>query len=1355
MNKKPLKMIFYITLFLVISFFFFGAVFYLTLLLPPVQLKVVNIVGSELSKIITGDIKIGKVKSNLFSYLDLVDVSIKDRENPEVYVYCSHIKVRYYLPALLKKKLHITSVQSDQLDAHLRVTKKGHYQIPFLPRPELKFKRNSFKDWKIKVGTLRIKEINATYNDSLLKMYCSADGASCVAKFPRLDSILVSLETSNGFFHSPWWYGHVDTLSTQVIFQPKSLYAQHVYVRASGSTVTGYGRIPFNFTDPWDIHVVGSGTVLPVYALKNSAPGFGTEGHAQVKASWTGTFKKPLYSLEMYGAGVSYAGIVFDTFTVKSNTDLNEYIHLNVFGHSELGKMKVDGKVKILHLNSFHPIVDKYTFNTRLENIKMPALADRMKEIRKIPGDSASLRVFIDGVGYRDVPNIAQIDLSIHKKNLPEALSISGNLKNHAWNVIGNWGNNQIDGDGTFNKDGALNGVISGDIRNPLLISKYFLNETMQGNLSFRALLSGKFNNQIINADIKSRGLKWRGSKIDSLNTTIVFDKTPFIKRGFCAAEIKLDSIVRFIGKGDLKGDLKLKADASGPLAHPTMDLEIYGKKISYKTTLADSCFGNITMHGLDSISLDNLRLLKNKSQIILDGAVDISDYLNLGRGMQVELGVATKLQHNLAYSDAGSLKLHGYFGADSINADIGASEFNISVLHSWVEKLKNIHGVVTFASKVSGSMHNPTGSLSIIAKSPDYNGICAKKFRTRCVLQDSVLRFDSTYVAMDSLSKIYVSGFVPLSPGRSWKLENGLSRSGKVYIQSDNLDISYFSRLLKLDWKFQGAALVSTDLTLCNDGWRLGGIVTLQKGAFHNSLENIYGSDICLISKIAGNLKKPAISYSISAGKVVLNTLKIDSTKIRGVFRNDSILISDGWFSLFNGGVLTVNGTAPFRIAEGTFSQSGVNLQFKISDIACSELNTFTGNELIQSGVLSGAGTFGFKQGRPAIDGKIILNKGKFSVDGVEPVIGPVNAEFLLSNDTVKVARCKGNWGNGSVDVVGFLVWSPDSLKDVALSGKIKNVSIELPDIASSRIQSFQFAFSHRKNDFLLSGNADIGATRIIRDIRLSDLIDQMNYSIPLEKEENPFLKSVNLNIKLNLVENPVLDINLGYLEFVGGLSITGNALNPTFVGDLSIVDGYILYLDRQFNIADGHLSNYDPYAFNPNINVSAKNVVEYFEADPNPITDTMTLNILGDLKKLKFSLSSSPNSLTEADIISILTFGQRLGNVGGDIKQRIKVFAGQSLLGLGTRKLEQFLDIDKIDVSGDIFNYTPEKSAKLTVSKRISPKLMLSYETAIANLSNRKISASYSLTKYFYLRGETKNKGESGIDFIFKYSK
>jgi autotransporter translocation and assembly factor TamB len=425
------------------------------------------------------------------------------------------------------------------------------------------------------------------------------------------------------------------------------------------------------------------------------------------------------------------------------------------------------------------------------------------------------------------------------------------------------------------------------------------------------------------------------------------------------------------------------------------------------------------------------------------------------------------------------------------------------------------------------------------------------------------------------------------------------------------------------------------------------------------------------------------------------------------------------------------------------------------VSRLGLSELNAFTGNEMVRGGVINGYGTISFKDKRPVVNGKISLEKGKLAIDGVEPQVGPVDADFVLNSDTVLISRCKGKWGSGSLDAIGFLVWSPDSIKDVAISGKLKNTTIELPDMATSRIQDFRFSFSRRKSDFLLSGTADLGATRLIRDIRLVDFIDQINNTNELEKEKNSFLKNVSLQIKVNCIENPLVDINLGYMEMAADLSITGNALSPTFVGELSVIDGYVLYLDRQFTISKGEISNYDQYTFNPSIAIKAKTDVFYNTADSSVVTDTMILDIYGNLKKIEFKLSSYSGNLTEADIISILTFGQKLGAVGGDIKQRIRAFAGQSLLGLGTRKLEQYLDIDRIDFSGDIFDMKSQNSPTVKVTKRISPKLIVSYETAIANLSRRKISAFYRLTKYFYLRGNTESKGESGIDLIFKISK
>jgi hypothetical protein len=151
--------------------------------------------------------------------------------------------------------------------------------------------------------------------------------------------------------------------------------------------------------------------------------------------------------------------------------------------------------------------------------------------------------------------------------------------------------------------------------------------------------------------------------------------------------------------------------------------------------------------------------------------------------------------------------------------------------------------------------------------------------------------------------------------------------------------------------------------------------------------------------------------------------------------------------------------------------------------------------------------------------------------------------------------------------------------------------------------------------------------------------------------------------------------------------------------------------------------------------------------------------MEVSGTLKKPTLKLSEESGNLNEADIISILTFGMPLGSVGSDLGERLKSFAGQSILGFGTRKLEQVLRLDRIDIQGDIFALgKSEKESKnaptLTLSKRISPRLLLTYETVLGDLTRRRVSALFRITRKLFIKGVADNN-DYGLDFIFKYTR
>jgi autotransporter translocation and assembly factor TamB len=279
-----------------------------------------------------------------------------------------------------------------------------------------------------------------------------------------------------------------------------------------------------------------------------------------------------------------------------------------------------------------------------------------------------------------------------------------------------------------------------------------------------------------------------------------------------------------------------------------------------------------------------------------------------------------------------------------------------------------------------------------------------------------------------------------------------------------------------------------------------------------------------------------------------------------------------------------------------------------------------------------------------------------------------------------------------------------------------------------------------------------------------MTDIIPEPGSAQFKKEKTDSLLKNIELQVSVKLVEDIVVDMNLGYFELDGDITITGDLQDPSYIGKVSIANGHVIYLDRQFELTEGSFINYSPEKLNPTLNLKAE--TEVFVATRGdtvskdvPESYIIYMELSGDLDNPVLKFSEKEGKLNDADIISILTFGQRLGSIGSDLGERLKAFAGQSILGFGTRKLEQALRMDRIDIQGDIFKLGNNKEdvknkPTLTLSKRINPRLLLTYETALGDLTRRKISALFRLTKKIFIKGNADNE-DYGVDIIFKYSK
>jgi translocation and assembly module TamB len=241
---------------------------------------------------------------------------------------------------------------------------------------------------------------------------------------------------------------------------------------------------------------------------------------------------------------------------------------------------------------------------------------------------------------------------------------------------------------------------------------------------------------------------------------------------------------------------------------------------------------------------------------------------------------------------------------------------------------------------------------------------------------------------------------------------------------------------------------------------------------------------------------------------------------------------------------------------------------------------------------------------------------------------------------------------------------------------------------------------------------------------------------------------------ITVNLNSNLTFDSNLGKMLVDGTVTVAGRPDNPSIDGRFQVLNGFVYYLDRKFTVTNGTIRQYDPQRVNPSLNVTATSNVAWYPPQGGKVDYDITILIKGDLSDPVITLSAVP-SLAPPQIISLLTFGTIQTGVGSDLGSRTGgALVSQQLAGFGTRKLARFLNVESVDIYGNVFNPSSEAGPQLSVTKQVSSRVAVTYTKGLSRLSQQMVMVSYRILSYLYLEGETDQQAQGGIDLKFRYS-
>ncbi len=424
---------------------------------------------------------------------------------------------------------------------------------------------------------------------------------------------------------------------------------------------------------------------------------------------------------------------------------------------------------------------------------------------------------------------------------------------------------------------------------------------------------------------------------------------------------------------------------------------------------------------------------------------------------------------------------------------------------------------------------------------------------------------------------------------------------------------------------------------------------------------------------------------------------------------------------------------------------------------------------------VLKTSGTLG----KPVIEGKMNLNKGRLLMEQMGLDFNPVLLDFQSHNKKWTAKGSLKSQGQ-ALTLNGQGNFAPQTF------GKINIEASNFPILKTEEYQiniSPQLVLTISSNGLALNGKILVPDAQIKPQI-FTDAIslssDAVLVSAKPEQSINPLAMTTDIAIEMG----PKVAINVKGLQgFLTGTihlrQLADAPLNGS--GQLNVRDGKYKAYGQDLKIDQGELLFTGGLIDNPGINIRASrsfNNTNSSAASKSKLLDfnsanQQTLNfgentvvgvlVTGRLKTPRVELFSEPSTLSQADILSMLILGKpanQANKAGGQLllKAITSMNLGSNSKGIQLlQQLKQTLGFD-IDLKTES-KLDPETKKiadtnSVVVGKSLSKRVYLSYNFGLTKNDANVVTLTYLLNKFFSIQVNT-SINASSIDLLYTHKK
>ncbi len=1335
--------------FLILISVIFGLIIWIS---SPVGERFVKVqLEQKLSDILNQTVIIGSLETNFFSRIVINDIKVfHESKSPDTILLSGrYAHVNYQLYRLLRAQVAIDDIVLSEFRVEVVHDSAGQNNIPTIGENNAG-DRDGFSALTIQIGSVEMSDLTVRYSNKTVPFEGIMNGVDVNINTTEAGNYDLSFHADSLISNYKEKHLDIGTIDIEGELQNDTLTITQILTENGGFNLTGSAAANLS-----DLLNTGTGTFI----IETDMDGLRQVAEELLPEKLAKTNGDLSISLTLLSnqAGIEYSGVFssknlnFSEISI-SNADIPfKYAQDEVILDSFVvvfsdGSVEGSGQIDIN---------EKYGFKLTLESKGiyfgpiLNSIVNKHIELDgKISGDvqlSGNLTEF----------NNTSIQAKLHGTEMKYR---NENLPDVDWDIIyknkhiqstAHFNNNTLTADGSITPEGFdvdAKGDFSSFNTLSLLLKRDFV-----GKGHIRCQIEGPFRNPALSFEVDATNLAYNDFPIDTLSSEFSYDQSGFTFHNarLRAADIPAESLLKTFAIDGFSGTATYDAHVSGQNDF-SGDVTVTLEKPAYKQLIFNDGLFKVAFTGEDMI-FNSISLNSDSLRVNGEGEYDFT----LARGhIQLDLEsviVDTTIKDVSSAADNRMWQKGGSLAARIDRSDslspaflIEGDSLDIHAIAGMFTEISPDKGIMGFTIDFNGDFEKPEGKLNISVDKASYND----------VLIDTLTA--AIYVKPDSLwmqSMKIISNKGELSGQAGISLNTGNSRfSGKNRIEG-NVSVR------SIDMTALKAFLPQRKILTGNGSIDVSWMGRLDEPIFNGSVhiaDGAYGDDSDINS-----FQNINIDMILKENKLI-----IDSA---GAKTRDVPIRVDGEMSINRmlEAIVDVNGyigDGKSAHMTGSISPDSLDLVLETNNFNLSSVQPFLTFLIGLDGNVNSKININGEIASPVVGGTVSMRDVSFKTAYFNrPVTnGTIDLNIANRKVTIDSLRFKSNDGNIKAD--GFFVYTNATFEDIDISAAIKEMKIDQPDKYSFIMNSGDITYRKTDNARLnLAGTVVFDEGEINYNLRPQEFLrDKSSSGNTKQKKPLPIMADTNLNIRVSNTNPLLINNNVAYVTFNSEIELIGTLEKPNLNGRISTQDGYILYLDRQFEIANGVFDFINPDQINPIVDFQAVTNIQEIQTFAGE-TYAITLNVNGELDNAAIVMNSSP-PLSKPDIMALLTFGSTAeqlsgaqlsgtdASAGAIMMERVSELSGRMASNYLSRKASSLLGIKGFSVRGNLFgSQNNSQNTELKPEQIIEKQLKTDYTPNVGESNNRGIRLRYDISRLFSVEGYTNQTGQSGLDLEY----